>query len=40
MPFLGTEYHYRTGEGKVLVRISGKVKPSIAKKIEEAIASL
>ncbi len=40
MPILGTEYHYRTGEGTVLVRVSGKVKPSVAKKVEAAVAGL
>lgn len=39
MPILGTEYHYRTGEGTVLVRVSGKVKPSVAK-VEAAVAVL
>ncbi|MEH1058693.1 hypothetical protein V6U89_26215 [Micromonospora sp. CPCC 206171] len=40
MPILGTEYHDRTGEGTVLVRVSGKVKPSVAKKVEAAVAVL
>ena len=40
MPILGTEYHYRADEGRVLVRVTGKMKPSAAKKIEQAIANL
>lgn len=40
MPILGTEYQYRAGGGTVLVRVSGKVKPSQAKKIEDAVADL
>ncbi|MGW5079546.1 hypothetical protein [Micromonospora echinospora] len=40
LPILGTEYHYRADGGKVLVRVSGKVKPSQAKKIEAAVAGL
>ncbi|MGV9977035.1 hypothetical protein ACWDUH_05100 [Micromonospora wenchangensis] len=40
MPILGTEYHYRTDEGRVLVRVSGKVKPSASKKIEQAVSKL
>ncbi|MFG1849618.1 hypothetical protein ACVMYR_28205 [Micromonospora sp. PTRAS2] len=40
MPILGTEYHYRAGGGAVLVRVTGKVKPSAAKKIEQAVADL
>ncbi|PMR62150.1 hypothetical protein C1A38_05295 [Verrucosispora sp. ts21] len=40
MPILGTEYHYRAGGGTVLVRVSGKVKPSVAKKAEAAVAAL
>lgn len=37
-PILGTEYHYLNGP--VLVRISGKVKPSVAAKFEAAVAAL
>jgi hypothetical protein len=40
LPILGTEYHYRADEGRVLVRVSGKVKPSQAKNIEAAVAGL
>jgi hypothetical protein len=40
MQILGTEYHYRAGGGAVLVRVSGKVKPSVAKKVEAAVAKL
>ncbi|MFY1681658.1 hypothetical protein ACN265_09040 [Micromonospora sp. WMMD730] len=40
MPILGTEYHYRTDEGRVLVRVSGKVKPSASTKIEQAVNDL
>ncbi|MEU8026256.1 hypothetical protein [Micromonospora haikouensis] len=40
MPILGTEYHYRAGGGAVLVRVTGKVKPSAAKKVEQAVADL
>ncbi len=39
-PILGTEWHYRTGDGTGLVRVSGKVKPSLAKKLETAVAGL
>ncbi|MEU8334723.1 hypothetical protein [Micromonospora tulbaghiae] len=39
-PILGTEYHYRAGGGAVLVRVTGKVKPSAAKKVETALAGL
>jgi hypothetical protein len=38
MPILGTEYHYL--RGPVLVRISGKVKPSVATGFETAAAAL
>ncbi|WP_346533859.1 hypothetical protein [Micromonospora sp. DPT] len=38
MQMLGTEYHYRADEGRVLVRVSGKVEPSQAKKIEAVLA--
>jgi hypothetical protein len=37
-PILGTEYHYLNGP--VLVRITGKVKPSDAAKYEAAVAAL
>jgi hypothetical protein len=37
---LGTEYHYRAGGGAVLVRVTGRVKPSAAKKIEAALTGL
>ncbi|MEU7923468.1 hypothetical protein [Micromonospora zamorensis] len=37
-PILGTEYHYRADNGRVLVRVSGKVKPTAAKKIEAAVS--
>lgn len=40
MQMLGTEYHYRVDQGRVLVRVSGKVKPSLAKKVEVALAGL
>ena len=40
MPMLGTEYHYRANQGRVLVRVSGKVKPSLAKKVEAALTGL
>ncbi|MFF0316659.1 hypothetical protein ACFYPH_18790 [Micromonospora sp. NPDC005252] len=40
MQILGTEYHYRADQGRVLVRVSGKVKPSLAKKVETALAGL
>ena len=39
-PILGTEYHYRAGGGAVLVRVSGKVKPSLAKRVEAALAGM
>ncbi|MCY1139076.1 hypothetical protein OWR29_13850 [Actinoplanes sp. Pm04-4] len=39
-PILGTEWHYRTADGTGLVRVSGNVKPSLAKKIEAAVANL
>jgi hypothetical protein len=34
------EYHYRGKDKRILVRISGKVKPSQAKKFETAVAAL
>ncbi len=40
MQILGTEYHYRGKDKRILVRISGKVKPSQAKKFEIAVAAL
>ncbi|WP_159450998.1 hypothetical protein [Micromonospora cremea] len=30
----------RADQGRVLVRVSGKVKPSLAKKVEAALAGL
>ncbi len=39
-PMLGSEWHYRTADGTGLVRVSGKVKPSLAKKVEKAVAGL
>ena len=39
-PILGTEWHYRTGDGTALVRVSGNVKPSLAKKVEAVVAEL
>jgi hypothetical protein len=39
-PILGTEWHYRTSDGSGLVRVSGNVKPSLAKKVEAAVAAL
>ncbi|WP_433532720.1 hypothetical protein ACQPYA_12255 [Micromonospora sp. CA-263727] len=40
LPILGTEYHYRADDGRVLVRVSGKVKPSAAKRIEQVVTDL
>ncbi|MET8359809.1 hypothetical protein [Micromonospora sp. NPDC005171] len=40
MPILGTEYHYRADSGRVLVRVSGKVKPTQAKKVEAAVKGM
>jgi hypothetical protein len=37
-PILGTEYHYLNGP--VLVRLSGKVTPAVAKRFEGAVAGL
>lgn len=37
---LGTEYHYRPADRRILVRLTGKVKPSAAKPFETAVASL
>lgn len=37
---LGTEYHYFAGGGTALVRVTGKLKPSQAKKVEAAVAQL
>ena len=37
---LGTEYHYRPTDRRILVRLTGKVKPSQAKKFEDAVAKL
>lgn len=39
-PILGTEWHYPAADGLALVRVSGNVKPSLAKKIEQAVAGL
>ncbi|MEU4427140.1 hypothetical protein AB0F81_41500 [Actinoplanes sp. NPDC024001] len=39
-PVLGTEWHYLCADGTVLVRVSGNVKPSRAKKIEAAVTGL
>ena len=39
-PILGTEWHYFANAGRVLVRVSGNVKPSLAKKMEAAVAQL
>ncbi|WP_431728564.1 hypothetical protein [Verrucosispora sp. TAA-831] len=39
-PLLGSEYHYRADGGRVLVRVSGLVKPSRAAKVEAAVADL
>ncbi|MEV4279130.1 hypothetical protein [Actinoplanes xinjiangensis] len=39
-PILGTEWHYMTAAGTVLVRVSGNVKPSRAQRIEAAVAGL
>lgn len=39
-PILGTEYHYFTKDGTGLVRVSGKIKPTAAKKIEAAVAQI
>ncbi|MEU5905334.1 hypothetical protein ABZ780_13285 [Micromonospora sp. NPDC047467] len=40
LPILGTEYHYRADGGRVLVRVSGKVKPSLAKKVQAAVEAM
>jgi hypothetical protein len=37
-PILGTEYHYLNGP--VLVRVSGKIKPSVAAGFQTAVAGL
>lgn len=37
---LGTEYHYRPADKRVLVRLSGKIKPSVAKQFEAAVVGL
>lgn len=37
---LGTEWHYTAASGAALVRITGDVKPSAAKRIEAAVAAL
>lgn len=40
MQVLGTEYHYRAADKRILVRLTGKVKPSQAKKFEAAVTTL
>ncbi|KAB1912366.1 hypothetical protein F8280_33345 [Micromonospora noduli] len=40
MPILGTEYHYRADSGRVLIRVSGKVKPTQAKRVEAAVVGM
>lgn len=40
MPLLPAEYHYRADAGRVLVRVSGLVKPSRAAKVAAAVADL
>jgi len=37
---LGSEWHYRADDGKVLVRVTGKVSPSLAKQIEATVKAL
>jgi hypothetical protein len=37
---LGTEWQYYTSDGTGLVRVSGNVKPSLAKKVQAAVAAL
>lgn len=37
---LGTEYHYQPADKRILVRLTGKVKPSEARKFEQAVAAL
>jgi hypothetical protein len=39
-PLLGTEWHYTAAGGRALIRVSGNVKPSLAKKIEAAAAKM
>lgn len=39
-PLLGSEWHYTAADGRALVRVSGNVKPSLAKKIEAAAAKM
>lgn len=39
-PVLGSEWHYKTAAGRALVRVTGNVKPSAAKKLETAVGSL
>jgi hypothetical protein len=39
-PVLGSEWQYITPGGTGLVRVGGKVKPSLAKKVEAAVAKL
>jgi Na+/H+ antiporter NhaA len=38
LPILGSEYHYL--HGRVLVRITGKIKPSVAAKFQAAVTAL
>lgn len=40
MQILGTEYHYRGKDKRILVRIVGAVKPSTAKRFEPVAATL
>jgi hypothetical protein len=40
LQILGTEYHYRSVDRRILVRITGKVKPSLAKQFEVAVTKL
>ncbi|GAA2532639.1 hypothetical protein [Pilimelia columellifera] len=37
-PALGEEWHYRPKDRRVLVRVSGKVKPSMAKQVETVVS--
>lgn len=39
-PILGTEYHYQPADKRILVRLTGEVKPSAAKAYEAAVAAL
>ena len=40
MQYLGTEYHFGPADRRVLVRITGRFKPSLAKQFEAAVAGL